>query len=284
MSLAFVPACASLTQADDPPIPPFRIAGNLYYVGSQGHGIYLLATKAGLILINSNYPDSAPMIRRNVEQLGFKWTDVKILLISHAHIDHCGGSAAVLKETGAKYEVMQGDADVVESGGKNDYNYGDNPSEQYPPTHVDRVLHDGDRVALGGTVLTAHLTPGHTKGDTTWTFDENESGRRLHVVIIGSAALNRNMKLVDNPRYPQIVQDYEKGFAVLRSLPCNIELASHGAYFGLMEKYKRLQAGDINAFIDPAGYKSYVDEAQKKFEAELNRQKAESKASVSAGL
>lgn len=254
------------------PFPPFHIVGNLYYVGSQELASYLLATPKGLILINSSFKDSPPLIKKSVEQLGFKFGDIKVLLISHAHNDHAAGSAQIIKETHARYEVMDADVNVIESGGKTDYFYGDNPDEQYPPAHVDRTLHDGDTVELGGTVLTAHLTPGHTKGNTTWTFDEKEDGKTLHIVIVGSTLMNRGMDIVDNPKYPQIIDDYEKGFAVLKSLPCDIFLGAHGRYFDLQDKYKKWEAGDKSVFIDPAGYRAFIDQSQKSFEAEVKKQ------------
>ena len=145
------------------PFPPFQIAGNLYYVGSADLASYLVVTPKGLILINSNLASSPPLIRKSVVALGFKFTDIKILLISHAHYDHCAGSAEVLKETGAKYEVMDADVSVVESGGRTDFRYGSDPTMHFARAHVDRVLHDGDTVSLGGVVLTAHLTAGHTR-------------------------------------------------------------------------------------------------------------------------
>jgi len=256
------------------PFPPFRIAGNLYYVGSEDLASYLVATPQGLILINSSFESSVPLIRKSVETLGFHFTDIKILLISHAHSDHCAGSASVIQLTGAKYFVMDGDVPVVESGGKADFQYGGSQTGRYPPAHVDRVLHDGDTVSLGGTVLTAHLTPGHTKGTTTWTLDEPDAGRTLHVVIVGSPNVNAGYKLVGNQAYPQIASDYKHGFQVLNSLPCDIFLGAHGAYFGLKEKYARWQNGDRNAFIDPVGYKSYIAERERTFEAELKRQSA----------
>ncbi|MFP5204765.1 MAG: subclass B3 metallo-beta-lactamase [Acidobacteriota bacterium] len=254
------------------PFPPFRIAGNLYYVGSEDLASYLIATPDGLILINSSLESSVPLIRQSVEKLGFHFRDIKILLISHAHYDHCAGSTAILKLTGAKYEVMAPDVPVVESGGKTDFAYGAQASMRYPAAHVDRVLHDGDTVALGGTVLTAHWTPGHTKGTTTWTLDEPGNGRMLHVVIVGSPNVNPGYKLVHNAAYPQIAADYRRGFAVLRALPCDIFLGAHGAYFGMTGKYKRFEAGDKNAFIDPAGYKAYLADREKAFAAELQRQ------------
>jgi metallo-beta-lactamase class B len=254
------------------PFPPFRIAGNLYYVGSADLASYLVVTPNGLILINSNLASSPPLIRESVESLGFKWADVKILLISHAHYDHCAGSAEILEETGAKYEVMDADVSVVESGGRTDFQYGSDKTTWYSPAHVDRVLHDGDTVSLGGTVLTAHLTAGHTRGTTTWTMDESENGRVLHAVIVGSPNVNPGYKLVGNKTYPQIAEDYKHEFAVLEALPCDVFLGAHGGYFDLQEKYPRFKSGDRNAFIDPGGYKAYIADRKQAFETELRRQ------------
>jgi metallo-beta-lactamase class B len=255
------------------PFPPYRIAGNLYYVGSADLASYLIATPKGLILIDSNLASSPPLIRKSVETLGFRFSDIKILLISHAHVDHCAGSAEIIRETGAKYEVMNGDVSVVESGGKSDFAYGAEKDMQFAPAHVDRVLHDGDTVQLGGTVLTAHLTAGHTRGTTTWTMDETEGGRLLHVVIVGSPNVNPGYKLVSNTVYPKIAADYEHQCEVLRALPCDIFLGAHGSYFDMTEKYARWKAGDKNAFIDPAGYKAYVADREQAFETELQRQR-----------
>jgi metallo-beta-lactamase class B len=276
--LTFLPFAAPLAAQNNPawltPFPAFRIAGNLYYVGSQDLGSYLIATPSGLILINSSFEASVPLIRKSVESLGFRFSDIKILLISHAHIDHCAGSEQIIRLAGTKYYVMAGDVPVVESGGRADFQYGQEKLQHYPPAHVDRVLHDGSTVSLGGMVLTAHLTAGHTKGTTTWTFDEIEGGRVLHVVIVGSPNVNPGYKLVGNKTYPQIASDYKRGFDVLRKLPCDIFLGAHGSYFGLTEKYPRWKAGDENAFIDPAGYKAYVADREQAFENELARQSA----------
>ena len=254
------------------PFPPFHIAGDLYYVGSADLASYLVATPKGLILINSNLASSPPLIRKSVEALGFKWSDIKVLLISHAHYDHCAGSAEIVKETGAKYEVMDADVPVVESGGRADFAYGSDKTMRFAPAHVDRVLQDGDTVSLGGAVLAAHLTAGHTRGTTTWSMDEREGGRVLHVVIVGSPNVNPGYKLVGNKTYPQIASDYTQGFAVLRSLPCDIFLGAHGGYFDLQQKYEKFKGGDRDAFIDPAGYKAYVADRERAFEAELKRQ------------
>jgi metallo-beta-lactamase class B len=256
------------------PFPPYRIIGNIYYVGSQGLASYLIATPQGNILINSNLEKSVPMIRESVEKLGFKFSDAKILLISHAHWDHCAGSAAVKELTGAKYMVMDADVPEIQAGGKGNFQYGDSPTSRYQPTKVDRILHDGDEVQLGGTVLVAHLTPGHTKGTTTWTMKVVDAGKTYNVVIVGSPNVNDGYKLVNNALYPQIASDYERMFRVLKSLPCDIFLGAHGGYYGMEAKYARLKEGGPNPFIDPEGYKSYIAEREETFRAEWAKQKA----------
>lgn len=274
LCLAWVVQCTAMDQEWTAPFPPFRIANNLYYVGSADLASYLIVTPQGDILINSSLKQSVPLIRRSVEQLGFHFSDIKILLISHAHYDHCAGSAEIKRLTGAMYAVMDRDVPVVESGGKTDFHYAKDPSMWFPPTQVDRVLHDGDRVELGGTVLVAHLTAGHTEGTTTWTMDDAEAGKTQHVVIVGSPNVNPGYRLVGNAQYPRIAADYEHQFQVLKSLPCDVFLGAHGGYFGLQKKYARWKAGDSNAFVDPQGYQAYVADRERAFENELKRQSA----------
>ncbi|HEY1340706.1 MAG TPA: subclass B3 metallo-beta-lactamase [Bryobacteraceae bacterium] len=268
-------ACLSAqTKEWGEPFPAYRVAGNIYYVGTRGLASYLITTSQGHILINSSLESSVPMIRASVEKLGFKFSDVRILLISHAHWDHCAGSALVKELTGAKYMVMDADVPIIEAGDKGDFQY-DNPESRYKPAKVDRVLHDGDEVKLGDAVLTAHLTPGHTKGCTTWTMKASDGGKTYDVVIVGSPNVNPGYKLVKNALYPQIVQDYERTFRVLKSLPCDIFLGAHGNYYGMEAKFARLKPGAANPFIDPAGYKSYVAERELAFRTELARQSAQ---------
>lgn len=254
------------------PFPPFRIAGNLYYVGSRGLASYLVATPQGHILINSGLEESVPLIRASVEQLGLAFSDIKVLLISHAHWDHDAGSAAIKKLTGAKYMVMDADVGVVESGGKTDFQYGSVPADLYPPTKVDRVLHDGDQVTLGGATLVAHLTPGHTKGCTTWTMTVRERDITYDAVIICSLNVNPGYQLVNNRQYPKIAADYERAFRVMKSLPCDLFLGAHGAYFGLDSKYAQLTADVPTPFVDPDGYTRYVAEREAAFRAVLAKQ------------
>ncbi len=254
------------------PFPPFKIADNLYYVGTRGLANYLITTPEGHILINSDLEEHVPMIRQSVEQLGFKFTDIKILLISHGHWDHNAGSAMIKQLTGAKYHVMEPDVSVVETGGRSDPNYGHVPTTHYPATKVDRVLHDGDEVRLGGAVLVARLTPGHTPGCTTWTMRVTDGGKTYNAVIIGSPNVNEGYKLVNHPKYPNIATDYAKTFEILKSLPCDLFLGAHGDYFGMQEKFPKLKPGAANPFFDPAGYKAYVESKEKAFRAELERQ------------
>jgi metallo-beta-lactamase class B len=256
------------------PFPPFRIADNLYYVGSKGLANYLIVTPQGNILINSDTEPNVPMIKASIEKLGFKYSDTKILLISHAHWDHDAGSALVKQQTGATYMVMDADVDVVESGGRKDFDYGNDPTTFYKPVKVDRVLHDGDEVRLGGAVLVAHLTPGHTKGCTTWTMKVTDGGKSYNVLILGSPNVNAGYKLVNNAAYPRIAQDYERMWTVLKSLPCDIFLGAHGEYFNLEEKYAKMKPGGPNPFIDPDGYKKYIAQKEADFHTELAKQQS----------
>jgi metallo-beta-lactamase class B len=259
------------------PFPAFQVVGNVYYVGSKGLANYLVTTPQGHILINSDFEVNVPLIRASVESLGFKFRDIKILLISHAHSDHCAASATIKRLTGAKYMVMDADVPVVESGGKSDFQYGSDAENHYPPTSVDRVLKDGDEVKLGDVVLTARLTPGHTRGCTTWTMKVKEGSRTRDVVIVGSPNVNPGFKLIDNIVYPKITEDFEKTFAVLKSLNCDYFLGAHGSYFDMEAKYARLKAGAANAFLDPEGYKSFVADREQAFRRELAKQKAGTK-------
>jgi metallo-beta-lactamase class B len=255
------------------PFPPHHVIGNVYFVGSKGLGIYLVSTPQGHILINAGLEDSVPLIQRSVEKLGFRFSDVKILLISHAHFDHDAGAARIKQITGAKYMVMDADVPVVESGGKRDFFYSRTPGMLYPVARVDRVLHDGDTVSLGDSVLTAHLTPGHTKGCTTWTMKVQESGKSYDVVIVGSPNVNDGYKLVNNAAYPQIASDYAKTFSVLHSLHADVFLGAHGSYYDMESKYARMGRG-ANPFIDPQGYEEYVNQREQAFREELARQQA----------
>jgi metallo-beta-lactamase class B len=264
-------AVLSIAQKNDwdEPFPPHKIADGLYYVGSKGLSTYLITTPEGHILINSSFERTLPIIRGNVEKLGFKFSDVKILLASHAHNDHLEGHAQIKELTGAQVYVMQGDDQVVSSGGAGQYLYKD----RWKPCKVDRVLKDGDTVNLGGTVLTAHLTPGHTRGNTTWTMTATDKGKKYNVVIIGSPNVNSGYQLVGNQAYPQIASDFARTFEVLKSLPCDIYLGAHGEYYGMQEKYAKLQGKPSqNPFVDPQGYRAYITEREQAYRKTLSDQ------------
>jgi metallo-beta-lactamase class B len=242
--------------------PGFKIAGDLYYVGTADLAVYLIKTSKGNILINSDFPQDLPLIRNSIHRLGFEYSDTRILLISHAHDDHDGAVGLIQKETGARLMVMEPDVASVES-----------TAPGHPGAKVDRVLHDGDTVELGEAKLVAHLTPGHTPGCTTWTMEVLESGRKLNAVIIGSPNVNPGYVLVGNKEYPTIAEDYERTFSVLLNLPVDLFLGAHGSYFSLKQKHERMGKGGPNPFIDPAGYKAYLTERRDAFRKEWERQK-----------
>src|SRR6266853_3463186 len=227
--------------------PPHKIIGNVYYVGTKTLSSFLVVTPQGDFLIDSTYERNVPTIQKSVEQLGFKFSDIKILLGSHAHADHQEGDAVVKQLTGAQVMAMAEDVPALQAmmpGGK-----------EHP---IDKILHDGDQVTLGGTTLVAHLTPGHTRGCTTWTLKVQDGGKSYDVVIIGSVGVNPGFILVNNKDVPEIADEYRRSFRVLRSLPCDIPLGSHPAMYGMAEKYAKLGKGP-NPFIDPQGYKTEVN-------------------------
>jgi metallo-beta-lactamase class B len=240
--------------------PPHRIVGNLYYVGTPVLGSFLMSTPEGLILINSSYEATVPAIRKSVEDLGFRFSDVKILLGSHAHGDHMDGDALVKELTGARVMAMEQDVPALRA-----------MTPGNKPHPIDRVLHDGDEVTLGGTTLVAHLTPGHTRGCTTWTLKVKDGGKSYDVVIVGSVGVNPGFILVNNKQTPQIADEYRRSFAVLRSLPCDIPLGSHPAMYGMAAKYAKLGKGP-NPFVDPEGYQAEIDLQERIFRTELERQ------------
>src|SRR3954454_17566634 len=244
------------------PFPPHKVIGNVYFVGTENLGSYLITTPEGHILVNSDYEETVPVIRASVEKLGYKFGDIKIVLGSHAHADHMEGDFLVKELTGARAMAMEQDVPALKKimpGGK--------------PHPIDRVLHDGDQVKLGGSTLTAHLTAGHTKGCTTWSMKATEAGKSYDVVIVCSVGFNPGYVLFNNKDYPQIADDYVRSFATLRKLPCDVFLGAHGPFYDLEQKYAKLQSGSPNRFIDHAGYMAYIDLKEKQFNEELARQK-----------
>jgi metallo-beta-lactamase class B len=259
------------------PVAPLRIIGNVYYVGASDVTSFLIVTPAGDIVLDGGLAQTAPQIAANLQTLGFKLSDVKILLNSHAHFDHAGGLAELKKRSGARLVAMDGDGALLAHGGRGDFFFGD--ADPFPPVTPDRTVQDGDKVSLGGTTLTAHLTPGHTRGCTTWTMTTREADKDYNVVFVCSATVLDGYELVDHPgkpaSYPGIAADYEKAFRVWKGLPCDVFLASHGQFFNLTEKREALTNGaKENPFIDPKGYEEYVSRNEEDFKAELDRQRS----------
>src|SRR5262245_13922601 len=253
------------------PFPAHKVAGNVYYVGSKDLATFLITTSEGHILINSGFDRTVPLIQKSVESLGFKMTDVKILLASHAHSDHVGGLARLQKVTGARVYIMRGDDQVIASGGKGQYLYA---TDRWDPCKVDRVLKDRDEVKLGGVMLVARLTPGHTRGCTTWTCRVEDGGKHYDVVVIGSPNVNPGYQLVNNKDYPEIAADFARTFAVLKSLPCDVFLGAHGSYYGMVERHALLKKGTGNPFVNPEGYREYVAQRERAFRKTLAEQQA----------
>ena len=246
----------------DTAFPPHKVIGNIYYVGTRSLATFLIVTPQGNILINSDYERTVPVIKASVEKLGFKFTDIKILLGSHAHGDHMEGDALAKELSGAQVMAMAEDIPALQTMRT--------PSGKPRPEY--KAIHDGEKITLGGTTLVAHLTPGHTRGCTTWTATVEEGGKGYDVVIIGSVGVNQGTQLVNNKQVPQIAEEYQRSFRILRGLKCDVPLGSHPAMYNLAEKYPRLGKGP-NPFIDPQGYKTELDIQETAFNAVLDEQK-----------
>jgi metallo-beta-lactamase class B len=252
------------------PTEPFRIVGPIHFVGTSELAAYLVATPDGHVLIDGGLPESAPLIERSIRSLGFDPGDIRTLLITQAHFDHVGSLAHFERLNGARVEVMDGDVPIVESGGRKDYLFADIERAWFEPVQVDRVLHDGDTVAVGGVTLTARRTPGHTPGSTTWLTSVEDAGRRLVVVFSASTGINPGTRLVDRPSYPGIAEDYAASFRVLESLRPDVFLGAHTAFFAMEEKRKRLAAGGTDhPFVDPEGFRAHVADRKRAFEEQL---------------
>ena len=220
------------------PFPPFRVIGDIHYVGSSNAGSYLITTPEGHILIDTGYRRTESWVRDSIEKLGFRLADIKIILNTHAHADHVGGHAQLKEWTGARVLTSEADKPVVADGGRSDFR--SDGRELWKPLTPDGTVRDGEEIRLGGVTLKAHLTPGHTRGNTTWTTTVVENGRKYDVVFVGSMGLNREVPLVGNPKYPRIAEDYAQSFAVLKRLRCDVFFAFHAEHFGLAGKKRRL--------------------------------------------
>jgi len=251
------------------PFPPFKILGNIYWVGTYDLSTYLITTPEGNILINSGLAETVPLIKAGVEQLGFKMSDTKILLATHGHFDHVAGMAALKKMTGAKMVMSEQDAELLESGGKVDFRFGDSPEARFTPVTVDRKLKDGDKISLGGTVITAHHHPGHTKGATSFTLEVRDGGKNYRVGIVNMGSINPGVKVMGMPRYPGIMQDYARTFHDQKEMKIDVWLASHAAQFKLHEKYKPGDAYNPDRFVDPKGFREAVEKLEKTYQEQL---------------
>jgi metallo-beta-lactamase class B len=252
------------------PIAPFRISDEITYVGTEDLGIYLIKTGAGDILIDAGYEQTVPQILANLRTIGVAPNNIRILLNSHSHVDHAGGLAALKTITGAKVVVSQAAAAELARGGRDDPNFGN--ASIFPAVKADRIVGDGETVALGNVVLTAHLTPGHTKGCTTWTMPAHIHGKTYAALFLCSVTAP-GYKLVGNAAYPDIVADYRHSFALLKTLPCELYLDAHGRSYNMLKKRaEMLKTGSETAFVDPAGCRRHLDAAEAAFEQAVAEQ------------
>ena len=259
------------------PVPPRHLIGNIYYVGAMGVSSYLITTPEGHVLLDTGLPDTPSLIARGVEQLGFKVSDIELILSSHAHFDHTGGHAAMQRLTGAKVVASAEDARVLESGGAADFIPFPKDLAAYEPVKVDRVVADGETVTLGGVTLTANITPGHTRGATTWTMDVEDGGRSCRVVFFSSASINPGTRLTGaNAAYPEIKDDLERSFARFKAMTCDIFLAPHGGQFAMAEKFARLEKREraSEVLVDPEGWRRTIAAQEKAFREVLARESA----------
>jgi metallo-beta-lactamase class B len=262
------------------PMKPFHAIGDIYYVGMGDTSAWLIFTLQGFILIDGGLPESAAAIEANIKTLGFDIKDVKILLNSHAHFDHAGGLAKLKRDSGARLIASAADKPILEKG---HITYGPSaaPEDDYPPVKVDRVVKDGDTVFLGGVTLTAHLTPGHTPGCTSWTMPI-VAGNQNHNVIFFCSITVGGQPLVNNRAYPKIAADYKASFAKLQAMEADVFLAPHGDQMNLAKKAQILAdneknkvLGAPNPFIDKAEFHRVVGQMEKQFNAELAKQQAD---------
>lgn len=271
--LSFLPLVASAelspeSAAKNLPVAPFRIVGNVYYVGASDVASYLVESSAGFVLIDAGFAETAPQIESNIRTLGFKLSDVKILLIGHAHPDHVGGLAALQRDTGARVEAMDVEVLPLENNGRGTFYRGDR--RLFDSVKVDRILQDNDKVELGGAVLVAHRTAGHTPGCTTWTLKTNDHHRSYNVVFLCQLTSPEGEALTKNPDYPNAVSDFKHTFDTLRTLPCDVPLAEHGTAFHLADKMRRRADDRNNPFVDPSGCRDLVNVASREFDEALH--------------
>ena len=271
MALLLAPAAVQAQDAEqrrewNRPAEPFRIVDNVHYVGTHGLGAYLITGPRGHVLIDGGLPESAALIATNIERLGFNLSDVKYLLINHAHFDHSGGLAELKRRTGAKLVAVRAEQADLEAG----KTIGRPELDGFPPVKVDNVVRDGERLRLGSIDLVAHWTPGHTRGCTSWL---SSSGTRN--VLFACSLTVAGQKLFGDRHYPGAARDFRRTFDKLRAVEADVFLNFHPEFFNLEEKRARQRAGEADAFVDPGELRRQVDKAQAAFQKELERQRAE---------
>jgi metallo-beta-lactamase class B len=270
-------ACLTLASplgAQDPPewsrpTEPFRIVGNVYWVGTYDLSSYLITSPEGHIVINTGVRDSIAQIRANIEALGFRISDVKILTATHAHWDHVAGLAGLKKLTGARVYLSAPDADVLESGGKSDFRWGKDPQAWFDGVAVDRRLADGETITLGPNVLTIHLHAGHSKGASSFTFTVRDGKKDYRVGIVNMGSINPGVRVSGMPGFPDIADAYARTFAAQKAMVLDVFLASHASQFGMHRKRRPGDAYDPDRFVDPKGFRAAVDELEAAFKKQL---------------
>lgn len=256
------------------PFPPFRLIGNIYWVGSYDLSSYLITTPQGHILVNTGVGDTATQVAASVRTLGFDIRDVKVLTATHGHFDHVAGMADLKRMTGARLLVAAEDKELLETGGRADFRFGQTPSAQFPPVTVDATFRDGETIALGGTTLTAHHHGGHTKGATSFTLTVTENGSSYRVVIANMGSINPGVRVTGMPGYPTIGDDYARTFLAQKDLPVDVWLASHASQFGLHQKYAPGDPYSPTRFVDPDGYRRAVQQLERTFLTQRDAERA----------
>lgn len=252
------------------PAAPFHIIGNVYYVGTAGISVYLIETRKGVIVIDGALPESVPQVENNIKALGFNLKDIKILLAGHAHFDHAGGLAALKRDSGARLFASLADKPVLETG---TIDYGPCKYVPFDPVKVDHVVKDGDKISFGGVTLTAHATPGHTRGCTSWTMPVSENGKK-HTIMFACSLTTGGNPLIGNTAYPNIVSDFRHSLAWLKSYKADILLTQHPYNADELGKAARVKAGASNPFVNPGDLRRYVEAAERDFDAELAKESA----------
>lgn len=253
------------------PFPGHRVIGNLYAVGTYDLGVFLITSEDGHILINTALEDSATLIRDNMESLGFRLEDIKILLTMQAHWDHTAALAEIKQLAGAEMWATAGDAPVLDDGGFSDPHFGGRVS--FRPVKVDRIIADGEVITLGSTRLTVIETPGHTAGSSSYSMTVREDGQDFRVVIANMGTINQGKKLVVDPTYPGVAEDFAKTFRRQKAMEIDVWVAAHGSQYGLHDKYRPGQAYDPDTFVDPEGFLAAVERLESLYQKQLEAER-----------